>query len=370
MKKLGFGCMRFPLNDPEDNTSIDFPQVCQMVDLFLERGFTYFDTAYFYHGGTSEETVKRALVQRHPRNVFTLATKLPLVKLKEATPQEQEEMFHQQMQRCGVEFFDYYLLHCIDDENYQVAQRLDSFAFVQQKKAEGYIRQAGFSFHGTPELLDEVLTHHPEVDFVQLQINYLDWESPKVQSRRCYEVAVAHHKPVIVMEPVKGGKLANPSQAVREMFAALDPNASPSSFAIRFAASLERVFMVLSGMSSLEQVADNTGYMADFQPLSPAEVAVTEQAAQQIQADGTIPCTACGYCTDGCPQRIPIPALFALYNRVLGQPGAPHKKEYQDLCAQGAPASACVTCHQCEGACPQHLEVVEQLQRVTSAFES
>ena len=232
MKKLGFGCMRFPLLDAEDNTSIDFPQVCQMVDLFLERGFTYFDTAYFYHGGTSEETVNRALVQRHPRDSFTLATKLPLAKLKEATAQEQADMFQLQLSRCGVEFFDYYLLHCIDDENYEIAQRLDSFAFVQQKKAEGYIRQAGFSFHGTPELLEEVLTQHPEVDFVQLQINYLDWENPKVQSRRCYEVAVAHHKPVVVMEPVKGGKLANPSPAVREMFAALDPNASPSSFGI------------------------------------------------------------------------------------------------------------------------------------------
>lgn len=369
MKKLGFGCMRFPLLDAEDNTSIDFPQVCQMVDLFLERGFTYFDTAYFYHGGTSEETVNRCLVQRHPRDSFTLATKLPLAKLKEATPQEQTDMFQLQLKRCGVEFFDYYLLHCIDDENYEIAQRLDSFAFVQQKKAEGYIRQAGFSFHGTPELLEEVLTQHPEVDFVQLQINYLDWENPKVQSRRCYEVAVAHHKPVVVMEPVKGGKLANPSPAVRDMFAALDPNASPSSFAIRFAASLEHVFMVLSGMSSLEQVADNTGYMADFRPVSPQEVAGLEQAAQQIQADGTIPCTACSYCTDGCPQRIPIPALFALYNRTLGQPGLPHKKEYRELCAQGAPASACIACGQCEGACPQHLEVVNQLQRVANVFE-
>ena len=178
MKKLGFGCMRFPLLDAEDNTSIDFPQVCQMVDLFLERGFTYFDTAYFYHGGTSEETVNRCLVQRHPRDSFTLATKLPLAKLKEATPQEQADMYQLQLKRCGVEFFDYYLLHCIDDENYEIAQRLDSFAFVQQKKAEGYIRQAGFSFHGTPELLEEVLTHHPQVDFVQLQINYLDPGDP------------------------------------------------------------------------------------------------------------------------------------------------------------------------------------------------
>ena len=216
MKKLGFGCMRFPLLDAEDPTSIDFPQVCLMVDLFLSRGFTYFDTAYFYHGGTSEETVCRALVQRHPRDSFTLATKLPLSKLKEAAPQEQEDIFQLQLKRCGVDYFDYYLLHCIDDENDQTAQRLDSFAFVQRKKAEGYIRQAGFSFHGTPELLDEVLTSHPEVDFVQLQINYLDWENPKIQSRRCYEVAVRHGKPVVVMEPVKGGKLANPPQEVAQ----------------------------------------------------------------------------------------------------------------------------------------------------------
>lgn len=370
MKQLGFGCMRFPLLDAEDNTSVDFPQVCQMVDLFLARGFTYFDTAYFYHGGTSEETVCRALVQRHPRDSFTLASKLPLSKLKEAqSPQEQEDIFQQQLQRCGVDYFDYYLLHNVNAGSYQTAQRLDSFAFVQRMKQEEKIRHVGFSFHDSPEVLDQVLTNHPEVEFVQLQLNYLDWEDPKVQSRRCYEVAVSHGKQVVVMEPVKGGKLANPSPAVQEMFAALDPNASPSSFAIRFAASLEHVFMVLSGMSSLSQVEDNTGYMADFQPLSPAEVAVTEQAARQIRQDGTIPCTGCAYCTDGCPQRIPIPALFGLYNRTLGQPGLPHKEKYRELSAQGAPASACVSCGQCVDACPQHLDVIANLQRVRAAFE-
>lgn len=371
MKKLGFGCMRLPLLNPEDNTSVDFPQVCQMVDLFLERSFTYFDTAYFYHGGLSEEIMCRALVQRHPRDCFTLASKLPLSKLKEAQSlQEQEDVFQLQLQRCGVDYFDYYLLHNVITDNYQTAQRLDSFAFVQRMKEAGHIRHVGFSFHDGPELLDQVLTEHPEVEFVQLQLNYLDWEDPKVQSRRCYEVAVAHGKQVVVMEPVKGGKLANPSPAVVELLARYNPDASPASWAIRFAASLEHVFMVLSGMSNLEQVADNTSYMADFRPLSPAEVVVTEQAAQQIRTDGTIPCTGCGYCVDGCPQHIPIPALFALYNRVLGQPGPMHKKEYGELCAQGSPASACVACHQCEGACPQHLDVIENLKRVGTAFEA
>ena len=372
MKKLGFGCMRFPLLDAEDNTSIDFPQVCQMVDLFLERGFTYFDTAYFYHGGTSEETVNRCLVQRHPRDSFTLATKLPLAKLKEATPQEQADMFQLQLNRCGVEFFDYYLLHCIDDENYEIAQRLDSFAFVQQKKAEGYIRQAGFSFHGTPELLEEVLTQHPEVDFVQLQINYLDWENPKVQSRRCYEVAVAHHKPVVVMEPVKGGRLASVPQEVADEMKALHPDWSPASWAIRFAASQEAVMVVLSGMSTMEQVLDNTGYMRDPAPLTGEEKAVLTRAAAVISALPAVACTACRYCVDGCPRSIPIPDYFALYNRdqlVLRQGGQPDKEEYRRLAQGRGLASACVNCRQCVNACPQHLPVVDWLRRTANLYE-
>ena len=321
MKKLGFGCMRFPLLDPEDPTSVDLNQVKAMVDLFLKQGFTYFDTAWFYHRGTSEGVVKQALVDRYPRDRFTLADKMPLSMLKDKTKDDQEQTFRTQLERCGVDYFDYYLLHNVTAESYQTAQRLDTFAYLLEQKEKGLIRHLGFSFHDSAKVLDRVLTEHPEVEFVQLQLNYLDWESPSVQSRLCYETAVRHGKRVVVMEPVKGGKLADPSPEVAQLFRSYAPDASLPSWAIRFAASLDHVMVVLSGMSSLEQVEDNTGYMASFTPLTAEEQALTAQAAQLIRGDGTVPCTACSYCTEGCPQHIPIPTVLALYNGSILAPG-------------------------------------------------
>lgn len=367
MKKLGFGCMRFPLLDPNDPTSVDIPQVCDMVDAFLEKGFTYFDTAWFYHKGVSENIVKQVLVDRHPRHSFTLADKLPLSSLKEADEARQAEIFARQLEKCGVDHFDYYLMHNVNADSYQTAQRLGSFEFAAARKAEGKIRHLGFSFHDKADVLDKVLTEHPEVEFVQLQLNYLDWESITVQSRLCYEVAVKHGKKVVVMEPVKGGKLAAPPQEVIDLFRSHAPDASPASWAIRFAASLPEVMVVLSGMSDREQMADNTGYMADFVPLNGEEQAIVAQAADIIRGDGTVPCTACAYCVDGCPQHIPIPEYFTLLNNSIRNPGPGYQAAYQALAAEHP--ITCVYCGQCMRACPQHIDVIGALMTLKATFE-
>ena len=251
-----------------------------MVDTFLEHGFTYFDTAYMYHEFQSEKIVRAALVERHDRSAFTLATKLPTMFLK--AEGDQERIFAEQLEKCGVDYFDYYLLHNLNVANYRKVCRFDSFAFAARMKAEGKIRHVGFSFHGSAQLLDEILTKHPEMEFVQLQINYLDWESEWVQSRRCYEVAVKHKKPVIVMEPVKGGTLAKVPKNAEKLFRDREPELSVPSWAIRFAASLDNVMMVLSGMSTLEQMEDNLSYMEDFRPLTEEEKKLTAQVADGI----------------------------------------------------------------------------------------
>lgn len=367
MKKLGFGMMRLPLPDPKVQGQVDLDQVCRMVDLFLERGFTYFDTAYMYHDYQSERVVRKALVERHPRDSFTLATKLPTMQLKEAA--DQERIFREQLEKCGVEYFDYYLLHNLGKDHYAIAQRLNSFEFIQQKKEAGLVRKIGFSYHDNAELLDEILTAHPEVDFIQLQLNYLDWESENVQSRKCYEVAVKHGKPVVVMEPVKGGNLVDlPEEAVK-LFQSAHPDWSVPSWAIRFAASLENVMVVLSGMSSLAQVEDNTGYMGDFHPLTAQERQVVDQVTDILNKETAIPCTACRYCVEGCPQHIAIPDYFALYNAKRRTGGITQLVYYTNLTRENGKASDCVECGQCEGACPQHISIIQWLKEVAKTYE-
>ena len=360
--KLGFGLMRLP----KTNEAIDVPQVCEMVDHFLAAGFTYFDTAYVYDG--SEVAAKAALVDRHPRASYTLETKLHVGKC--ANAEEARKELETSLARTGAGYFDYYLLHALMANNVDKYEEFGLWDFVRELKANGTIRHYGFSFHDSPELLDKLLTEHPDVDFVQLQINYADWENPEVQSRACYEVARKHGKQVVIMEPVKGGALANPPEQVKALFDAAKPGASYASWALRFAASLDGVLAVLSGMSNLEQVDDNLATMSDFQPLNDAEQKVIQQAQHILGNSAAIACTACHYCTAGCPKKIAIPEIFAAANKQLanGQK-AEAAAAYAAATAEGGKASACIHCKQCERICPQHLPITDLLGRCAAMFE-
>ena len=370
-KKLGFGLMRLPLTNPDEASSIDVEQVKDMVDAFIENGFTYFDTAWMYCGFQSECAAKEALVDRYPRDSYTLADKLHAGYVK--TREDRDKIFNEQLRKTGVEYFDYYLLHDIGVDHYKIYQELDCFTWLKEKKEQGLVRHIGFSFHDSAKMLDQVLTEHPEVEFVQLQLNYLDWDSEGVQSRKCYETAVKHGKPVIVMEPVKGGTLAKVPERAERMFKEYHPDMSVPSWAIRFAASNEHVMMVLSGMSNMEQLQDNMSYMADFQPLNEEEQEIIRKAVEIINSGIEIPCTGCSYCTEGCPQNIAIPKYFSLYNADLQEceeKGWKPQGEYYDrLTKTFGKASDCVECGQCESVCPQHLPVIRHLKEVAARFE-
>ena len=366
ISKLGFGLMRLPkLADG----SIDVEQVKEMVDLFLSAGFRYFDTAYGYDNGGSERAAKAALVDRYPRDSFYLATKLPAWTAK--TKQDAQQMFYTSLERTGAGYFDFYLLHNIGKGRLESFDNFEIWDFLAARRAEGLIKHLGFSMHATAEMLDEVLTAHPDMEFVQLQINYADWESESVQSRKCYEVARKHGKPVVIMEPVKGGTLADlPAQAAAPLLA-LDPNASQASWALRFAASLEGLVTVLSGMSNVEQMQQNLALMKAFKPFTDDERAALEQTRAYLASVPTVPCTGCSYCTKGCPQQISIPDIFTAYNQYkVYEKLGPAKRFYGFATRSGAKASSCVECGQCESVCPQSIPIIAELKNAAKVFDT
>lgn len=364
--KLGFGLMRLPKTK---DGKIDLEQTKQMVDRFMEAGLTYFDTAYVYDDGDSERAAKAALVDRYPRESFTLATKL-CAWMGAHDEKSAKQQFYTSLERTGAGYFDYYLLHALQAGNYKTYDKYHIWDFVKEQKEKGLIKHWGFSFHATPDILDQLLTDHPDAEFVQLQLNYADWENPDVTARENYEVARKHGKSIVVMEPVKGGALANPPTKVQEIFRQADLKASFASWAIRYAASLDGIITVLSGMSNLEQMEGNLSYMKDFRPLNAHEQQAIRKAQEAINGVKSIPCTACHYCTGGCPKQIPIPEIFAARNRQLVwgqlQEG---QAAYDQLAAKGNVASDCIGCGQCERACPQQIKVIQRLKECAAALE-
>ena len=353
-KNFGFGMMRLPMIGED----VDTEQTKVMVDEFLSAGFNYFDTAHPYIQGKSELAVRDCLSSRYPREAYLLANKLSGGCF--TCEEEIRPLFQSQLDACGVEYFDFYLMHAMNAQRHQNYINTRAYDISQELKAEGKIRHVGLSFHDKAEVLDKILTDRPELEFVQLQFNYADWEDPRVQSKACWEVCLKHGKPVIVMEPVKGGSLVNLPAAAMELL----PAGSAAGFAIRYAASFRNIVMVLSGMSNMEQMQDNLSTMTDFVPLSDGEHEIVEQIRPLYQAMHKIPCTSCRYCTDGCPAGIPIPDIFNCLND--------KRQGVEDASARYAAfensASACVGCGQCEAVCPQHLHIPKLLEEVDKAF--
>ena len=370
MKKLGFGLMRLPQTDSDNYSAVDYEKTKKLGDIFMQKGFTYFDTAAPYHGGNSEVAFREAVVKRYPRESYTITDKLSFFMIKKA--EDFESFFQSQLERLGVDYVDYYWLHGLGAPSYKQAEEWHAFDFVKGLKERGLVKHIGFSFHDKPELLEEILTAHPEMEYVQLQLNYLDWDDPSVESGKCYEVATRHHKPVIVMEPVKGGSLVNIPDEAAKLLKDKRPDMSIASWAIRFAASQPNVMMVLSGMNAIEQVEDNTGYMENFQPLSADEMETLEKAKKIIKDSITIPCTACRYCIDGCPKKIAIPDYFAIYNnlkRFGDKQMMVAKTYYSNLLRTHGAAKDCLKCGRCERRCPQHLPIRKYLEEVSSVMD-
>ena len=364
MKKLGFGMMRLPTTNPQDHSAVDFEKVKELVDAYMERGFHYFDTAFKYCGGSSETAVRKAVVERYPRESYILTTKLSNEFMH--SKEEQEQTFAQQLDKLGVDYVDYYLLHNQGAVNYKVSQELDSFSFLQKLKKQGLAKHIGMSYHDNAELLDQILTDHPELDVVQLQINYLDWDNESIQSRKCYEVCRRHNKPVLVMEPIKGGTLAKVPAEAERLMGALHPDWTPAAWALRFAASHPGVMAVLSGMNEMSQQLDNMEALDDPAPLTEEELQVMQRRAAIIQASAMIPCTGCRYCTVTCPKNIPIPDYLSLLQEGHSTTQVVY---YFNLAQSHGRAGDCIQCGLCESHCPQHIQIRTHLKTVSQKFD-
>jgi len=369
MDKFGFGMMRLPQLDENDPTKVDIEQVKKMVDVYIENGGKYFDTAYPYHNGVSELVLKEAVVERYPREDIIVATKLPIFDVKK--PEDMEKYFNEQLEKCGVEYFDYYLIHNVNEMTHHAVYDYDSFEFLRQKKREGKIKNIGFSFHDNPEALIEALEAFPDCDFVQLQINYLDWTSSSIESQKCYEIATEYKKPVIVMEPVKGGALANLPESAEKIFKEYDDNSENVSWALRFCNDLDNVFMILNGVSSLEQMESSIGIFKDIKKLNDEEHELINKVRDIVNDLTPIKCTECNYCIEHCPVNIPISKYFATYNtyhinKTQGGDDLNAAVAYLVIAQneENGAASDCIECQACEKYCPQHLEISKLLKDV------
>jgi len=360
MPRLGFGAMRMP--ETPDN-QMDVALTKRMIDTYMAAGMNYFDTAYGYQAGRSETTLREALVARYPREAFTVADKMPFWQVKQGG--DMERIFNHQLEKCGVDYFDFYLLHAMDEETFGVSKKFGGYEFIKAQKAAGKIRHIGFSFHGDVALLHEILDKCPEMEFVQLQINYLDWLD--YGAKEFYDIVTERGLPVIVMEPVRGGALAVLPEHIEAMFKEAKPDASAASWAVRYVASLPNVMTVLSGMSTLEQVQDNVAALGAFTPLTLAEYAVIDRVLAELRLIKTVPCTACKYCAN-CPQGIPIADVFAMYNRYAGDMNLfRFRNVYHDIAAENR-VSACVECGACEAVCPQGIKIPQVLKESVSVL--
>lgn len=367
IKKLGFGLMRLPYSESEEWGHADLEKTREMVDAYMKKGFTYFDTAWVYHGGHSERVFGELVGKRYPRESFQVTSKMPLWGMTD--PAKLDEIFNKQLEKCCVPYFDYYFLHALNKDVFKTAENMKAFEWMQKMKAEGKIKHPGFSFHDSAEVLEEILTAHPEVELVQLQINYIDWESEGVQSRKCYEICCKHGVKVAIMEPLRGGSLAKIPESAETILKGINPDMSIASWGIRYAASLDNILVVLSGMSDMAQLEDNMSYMQDFKPLNAEEKAAVDKTVKIINDTILVPCTGCRYCVDGCPMKINIPRYFEIYNDQNRYGKDKYTWHYNETKKNGGSPADCIGCRACEGHCPQKISIVDELQNVAKTFE-